>query len=130
MTRPYPSALVVLLLVPLVGCGPLLVVGAAGTVGSGAYIWYRGWVQQTLDVPHDRAYRAARAALDDVDVALEDETLGKEAGVLDGYARDSKRVMVKTKAIGETATQVRIRVGLWGDQERSLKILDQMKKHL
>ena len=38
--------------------------------------------------------------------------------------------MVKTKAAGEKATEIHIRVGLWGDQARSLEILEQLKKHL
>jgi hypothetical protein len=118
------------LLVLAAGCGPLLVLGAAGTAGTGAYVWYRGWVQQTIDQPHDRVHRAARSALDDLDIVVEDETSTQDSGVLDGYDAHSKRVMLKTKAVGEQATQVRIRVGLWGNQERSLQILEQLKKHL
>ncbi len=43
---------------------------------------------------------------------------------------DGRRVVVETKAIGPKETQVKVRVGLGGDQAMSLKILDQMKKHL
>ena len=63
-------------------------------------------------------------------MALEDETPKENSGVLDGYAADGRRVMVKTTAVGEKATRVRVRVGFWGDQEQSLKILEQLKKHL
>jgi len=93
-------------------------------------VWYRGSVQQTIGEPRDRVFRAARTALADFRVALEDETPKENSCVLDGYAEDGRRVVVRTKAVGEKAPRVRIRFGFWGDQEQSLKILEQLKRHL
>lgn len=118
-----------LVLVGLVGCAPVII-AAAGIAGASAIVWHRGWLEQTLPTPHERVYRAARHALDDLDIVLESETLEADRGVLDGYDAESRRVMVKTLSQGEKSTQVRIRVGLWGDQARSVEILEQLKKHL
>lgn len=111
-------------------CGPLFVLGAVGSVGGGAYVWHQGWVSQTLDAPIDRVFRAAGAALRDADVLLDQETLAPDAAVLDGYDKDSVRVMVKLAPAGDKSTRIRVRIGLMGDQERSIQILDQLKKHL
>lgn len=127
--RPYALAVLVALPLLATGCAPAFIVGGAAA-GGGTMVWYRGWFKQTIDVPQNRVFRAARAALADFKVALEDETPKENSGVLDGYAADGRRVMVKTKAVGEKATRVRVRVGFWGDQELSLKILEQLKKHL
>ncbi len=129
MRRSRAAAIVLLISLCVSGCAPVLILGA-GAVGAGAVVWQRGWVKQTLDTPHDRVFRAARAALGDLDVVLEDETSAADRGVLDGYDKEGRRVMVKTKAAGEKATEIHIRVGLWGDQARSLEILEQLKKHL
>jgi len=112
------------------GCAPLIFLGIVGGAGGGAYVWYRGWLEQTIDAPQDRVFRAARSALRDLDVVIEDDTLEADRGVLDGYDNQSQRVMVKTVVAGEKATKVRVRVGFWGDQQRSIQILDQLKKHL
>ena len=109
---------------PLRGCG------GGGGGGGGALLWLGGWLSLPFYTPHDRVFRAARSALHDLDVVLEDEELEADRGVLDGYGRDSKRVMVKTQTAGDKATKVRIRVGLWGNQQRSLQILEQLNKHL
>ena len=129
MRCPRAAAVVLLISLCVSGCAPVLILGA-GAAGAGAIVWHGGWVKQTLDTPHDRVLRPARSALGDLDVVLEDETSEADRGVLDGYDRESRRVMVKTKAAGEKTTEIRIRVGLWGDQARSLRILEQLKKHL
>jgi len=95
------------------GCAPAFIVGGAAA-GGGTIVWYRGWVKQTIDALQNRVFRAARAALADLKLALKDETPKENLGVLDGYAEDGRPVMVKTKAIGEKATRVRVRVGFWG----------------
>lgn len=118
-----------LVLIGVVGCAPAII-AAAGLAAASAIVWHRGWLKQTLPTPHDRVYRAARSALDDLDIVLESETFEADRGVLDGYDADSHRVMVKTRSEGETSTEIRIRVGLWGDQARSVEILEQLKKHL
>ena len=130
MTRRIALTAALALLVATAGCGPLLVFTAISTAGTGAYVWQQGWVQQTLEQPHDRVFKATRSALNDLDVIIESDKLFDDSSVFDGYDKRSNRVMVKTKVTGDKATQVRICVGLWGDQDGSLKILDQIKKHL
>ena len=122
-------------LVPVVclltaSCGPLFVLGAVGGVGGGAYVWHKGWVNQTVEAPIDRVFRAAAAALRDADVLLDQETFAPDDAVLDGYDKDSTRVMIKLTPVDGKSTRIRVRIGLMGDQERSIQILDQLKKHL
>jgi len=86
--------------------------------------------ENTIDQPLERVHRAARSALADFQVALVSETSGPTALTLSGPLRDGRQVLVKLKVVGEKATAVRIHVGFWGDQDLSLKILEQLKKHL
>jgi len=127
--RMLMASLVVVALVGA-GCASMIILGAAAGAGSGALVWYRGWLEQTIGEPLDRVHRAGRSALADLKVALVEDELEGTTGLLDGYDEGSKRIVVKMKAMDDKATRVRIRVGFWGDQHRSLRILEQLKKHL
>ena len=129
MTKRYVLTVVAALAVVAAGCGVVLI-GGGVAAGVSAVVWKRGWLVTTIDEPQDRVFRAAAAAVSDLRIIVEDKKLDDKSAVVDGYAQDSKRVMVKTKRLGEKATRVSIRVGFWGDQQRSLRILEQMKKHL
>ena len=41
-----------------------------------------------------------------------------------------KKIMVKLKKISDTTTEVRIRVGTFGDESLSRVVLEKIKKHL
>ena len=43
---------------------------------------------------------------------------------------DGRQVLVKLKVAGQKSTHLAIHVGFWGDQELSVKLLEQIKKHL
>jgi hypothetical protein len=111
------------------GC-PAVFFGAGAAAGAGALVWQSGWLRADLGEPLARMHRAAKSAVADFKATLVEESLKPPSGVVDATLPDGRRVVVETKSIGAKAAQVRIRVGLWGDQALSLKILEQMKKHL
>ncbi len=125
-----PAILVATLPLMTTGC-PALLFGAGVAAGAGALGWQAGWLRGNISEPIERVHRAAKAAVADFKIKLEDESLKPSSwGKVDGTMPDGRRVVVETKAIGPKETQVKVRVGLGGDQAMSLKILDQMKKHL
>ncbi len=111
------------------GCALVFLVGGA-IGGAGAVMWTRGWLEETSLEPLPRVHHAAKAALEDFKVTLEDDRLEPKSGFLAGRLPDDRRVEIKTKIAGEKSTHLSIRVGLWGDQEASLRILERLKKHL
>jgi len=123
---------VILLSASLVGCGgcAAVLVGSGVAVGAAAVGWQRGWLKTTIDQPLERVQRAARSALADFRVALDSEGSGPTALTLSGPLRDGRQVLVRLKVVGEKTTAVGIHIGFWGDQDLSLKILEQLKKHL
>ena len=129
MTKRCVVAALALAALTTAGCSVVLIAGGAAA-GVGGVVWQRGWLVATMEEPQDRVFRAAGNALSDLKIAVEDKSLDEKSGVVDGYAQDSKRVMVKTRPQADKGTKVSIRVGFWGDQTRSLQIFEQMKKHL
>ncbi|MFP4058581.1 MAG: DUF3568 family protein [Candidatus Brocadiia bacterium] len=112
------------------GCAAAVVAGAAAAGAGGYYLWDRTWLAGNIDAPIERVHRAARLALRDFDVVLDEDERRGESSVLAGYLPDGRRVALRARATGSEATEVRIRVGFWGDEALSLKIFEQTKKHL
>jgi hypothetical protein len=119
-----------LLALPLAVTGCPAVLVAAGAAGAGTLAWQNGWLRGKIDEPIERVHRASKAAVGDFKATIEKADATASSGSVDGTMPDGRRVVVETKALGPTETQVRVRVGFWGDQDASLRIFEQIKKHL
>lgn len=110
----------------LTGC----VVVAAGAVGAGAVAYVRGELESSIEANLDTVYAATQRALTNLEFAKIDERkTGLDAHLVRRTALD-KRVEVKLTKITERLTKVEIRVGMVGDQQLSLTILDKIKAEL
>lgn len=108
------------------GCVAIAAAGAAGT----AVAWIRGALATSLDRDLDRVYRATQQAMRDLEFAVVSE--GKtsiDAQVVARTALDRK-VEIQLKQAGGGTTHISIRVGLLGDEQLSLAILDRIKERL
>lgn len=103
-----------------------LVVGAAA--GGSAAVYYQGRLEQTLDADLKTCHVAAERALADLKLRPTRNRADAATAHLESSYADGKRVWIDMEAVGN-ATQVTVRVGLIGDKDRSLKILDGIKRH-
>jgi hypothetical protein len=120
-------ALVSLAALPLLtGC----VVVAAGAVGAGAVAYVRGELEASLEANLDTAYAATQRALAELEFAMIDQSRsGVDARLVHRTALD-KKVEIKLKKDTERLTKIEIRVGVVGDQELSLTLLDKIRAEL
>lgn len=110
----------------LTGC----VVVAAGAVGAGAVAYVRGELESSVEADLDATYAAAQRALDKLEFArIEQRKSGLDAQLIRRTALD-KRVEIKLKKITERLTKIEIRIGIVGDQELSLTLLDKIRAEL
>jgi hypothetical protein len=121
------AALLVVAALPwLTGC----VVVAAGAVGAGAVAYVRGELESSVEADLDTAYAAAQRALEKLEFArIEQRKSGLDAQLVHRTALD-KRVEIKLKKITDRLTKIEIRVGIVGDQELSLTLLDKIRAEL
>lgn len=121
------AALLALAALPLLsGC----VVVAAGAVGAGAVAYVRGELESSLEAGLDDAYAAAQRALAKLEFAKIDERRsGLDAQLVHRTALD-KKVDIRLKKVTERLTKIEIRVGVVGDQELSLTLLDKIRAEL
>ena len=112
------------------GCAALLVGGAVAAAGVGTYAYVNGEMQGSGTVSLDRAYDASLAALKDLEFPV--TTKSKDALQAEVTARNSadKRILIKLKRVSDGVTDIRIRVGTFGDESLSQLILDKIKSHL
>jgi hypothetical protein len=107
--------------------GCVAVVAAAGA-GAGV-LWVRGAIETNLDRDLDRVYRATQDAVADLEFAkVSERKSGLDAQIIARTALD-KKIDIKLEKLG-SATKVTIRVGVMGDQQLSISILDRIKSHL
>ena len=110
------------------GCA-LFVIGAAAGAGAGTYAYVNGELKETEGVSLDTAYTATLAAMNDLQYAVESKPKdGMTATITVRTAADKKIVVTLTKQ-SATTTEIRIRVGTFGDEALSRQVLDKIKSH-
>lgn len=101
----------------------------AGGAGAGTMAYLRGEMSSAEDVPLVRARAAARTALTGLGYPITSSSEDKGIRATFVARKDAEtNVHVTVERITDSATQVKIRVGLLGDQAVSKLILDRMRK--
>ena len=120
--------MVLLLLFLSNGLGGCVLVAAGAGVGGAAYAL--GDTEEILSATPDEVADATAKAFK----ALELKTISKSASRLDGeiIARtsDDQKVAVRVKRQGDNASRASVRVGIFGDESRQRRILDEIKRRL
>ena len=113
------------------GC-PAVLVGAAagGAAGAGAVAYVGGDLKSSEEVPLNRAWKATQMAMDDLEFTVTSKEKDVLDGVLTATGAGGKKIRVALKKISDTSTQIKIRVGTFGDKSMSQQILETIKKRL
>jgi type IV secretory pathway TrbL component len=122
---------IVLLAIVIVSSGCVAVlVGGAAAAGAGTMAYVRGELQSTLDAPYEQAWTAAQRALADLQMPVTAQDRDGLSGRITARATGDRKILVQLRKVTGTATEVRIRVGTWGDESLSRQILEQIQRRL
>lgn len=104
--------------------------GAGAAAGVGTYAYVTGKLTATVDGSLDRAYDATAAALKSME--FNEVSKDKDAFQARFVSKMADGTEVKVDLVKKTekSTEVNIRVGTFGDEKKSVAILDEIKKHL
>ena len=106
------------------GCAAVIV-GSA--VGAGvAYI--KGTLEANFDRPVKQMHKSSLAALHDLKLNIKEEELTPHSSHVVAAYEDGTKVHVSIDALTEKASRVKIRIGIFGDQQKSEIIMDAIKK--
>lgn len=111
-----------------IGCTAALVAGGAAA-GIGTYKYIKGELQSTEKVSLDEAYQATEKAMDDLELTITSKQKDAFDGEVIARRATGKKVTIKLKRRSDSVTEIKIRVGTFGDEYISKDILDTMKKY-
>jgi hypothetical protein len=123
--RLFAGVLLVVSLSALSGC----ILAAAGA-GAGAVAYVRGELEGNLDHPYDAVVEATRGAITDMEFARVSENKDAIKAVMVSRTAMDKKVEVTISNSGKSLTNIKIRVGIFGDEQLSMAIMDRIKARL
>jgi len=119
--------LILLCLLMNTACGPAIIAGGAAVgVGSAAFIY--GELQTEERVSFDAAWNATQKAVEDLGFTTTSKENGQFWGDLIARNAEAKKVGIKLRSPDETRTEIKIRVGFFGDEKASRRILDEIRR--
>ena len=111
----------------LSGCAAVVIGGAAG-VGTYAYI--RGELKTAENATLDRAWSASQAAMEDLQFKITTRQKDAIEGLLIARTAADKKIEINLKKLSDSTTEIRIRVGTFGDEDLSRLIIQKIEKRL
>jgi len=115
------------LLVCSAGCVPL-VLGAAG--GAAGAVYVMGKLTEEVDHEVPVVHEATLAAVKDLDLTPTENRADRLTAHVESEFADRAHVWIDLESAAASRTKITVRVGLTGDEARSRKILDLIKRHL
>ncbi len=116
-----------LLILSASGCVPLVLGAAAGV---GGYAWIQGELTNDLNVSAEKLHRAASRACRDLKLAVYKDVGDRLNARINAKFVDGADVKIAIEAKTEQVANIKIRVGLLGDKEKSEIILRAIQKRL
>lgn len=108
--------------------GCVAIIGAGAGAGTVAYV--RGELQTSYAAPLNKTWDASIEALKDLGITIYNTKKDNTEGDIEATKADGTKVKINLKPKGQDITEVKIRVGIFGDEEVSRTISNQIAKRL
>ena len=109
------------------GCpAPFFLMGGAAGAGTVAYVG--GELKTVEEVSLNRAWDATQKAMKDLEFTITSKEKDAFNSQLIAKGAANKIIKIKLNRQSDTLTEIRIRIGTFGDESLSLKILESIKK--
>ena len=111
------------------GCA-VVVVGGVAAAGAAGYAYVKGELKSTEGASLDKLWNATLVTMKELSFPIIKQGKDGVAGELTARNAKGKDVYIYCKKLSDTATEITIRVGTFGDEEMSRTILMKIKSHL
>ena len=111
------------------GCVAVMV-GAAAAAAAGTVAYVRGDLEATVGAGYEDTLRAVRAGLEKMQYNPVSDRHDAISGEFVARTAKDERVHVLVTADSEKVTKIRIRIGVFGDEQVSRALLDAIKAEL
>ena len=109
------------------GCVALMVGAGAGAAGT---VYVMGKLEERVEASISKVQEATVAGLKDLNLPIHKNEGDKLSAQIESKTADDKTIWIKANFVTESLTELTIRVGLTGDEQRSREILRAIKRHL
>lgn len=104
--------------------------GSGTDIDAGAYVYIRGELETVESAGLKRVWEAAIAAVEELDCEIQDKgNDGFEARMI-ARQPDGTRVEINLGRVDDLNTRMRIRIGVFGDEEASLVVVREIRVKL
>ena len=107
------------------GCAPAAFVGGAA-LGIGGYKYYNGALIVIYKAPFDETWNNSVSALENLDYQIFERNRKLTSGTIKTTGSIKERITLSLKYVSLEETEVKIKVGLLGDEVDSTKIKDKI----
>ncbi len=119
-------SLLTALLLSSTGCVAIL----AGGAGAGAVAYVRGEAKGNVNASVDRTAQAVSAVVSEMNLNLIQSTSDEVSAEFTARTADDKRVRINLASAGNNITEVRVRIGTFGDETLSRDIFNRIEARL
>ncbi len=112
------------------GCAFLAVGAAAGAAGAGAVAYVNGELKVTESMSLDTAYKASEMAFANLKMDVVKSEKDGQVAKIEALATADKKVTVHLRKLADKSTEVRIRVGVFGDETIARQIHAKMQANV
>jgi hypothetical protein len=114
------------------GCALFVVAGAGAAAGVGTAQYINGELKQAYAAPMEKAWNAAVAAVDELKMKSTEKSIDNldQNRVIKGKTRQGRDFQISLEATAKDVTTVKVRIGIFGDEEYSKKVQEAIAKNL
>lgn len=120
-------ALIILLVLQSAGC---VAVVAGGAAGAGTVVYFKGQLEEEIKAPVPAAHKAVMSALWDLKLPVLEDNHDSLTAKMKSKLANGTDVWITIDSVAGNASKVTIRVGMFGDEEKSRMILDAIHRHI
>jgi hypothetical protein len=109
-----------------------VVAGAGAVAGVGTAQYVAGELKQTYSTPMEKAWNASLAGVDELKMKPTEKYIDNldQNRVIKGKTQDGKDFQISLEAMAKDVTLVKVRIGVFGDEEYSKKVQEAIAKSL
>jgi len=112
------------------GCELFVAGAAAGAAGAAGVAYVRGEGRKAYDADLETAFDAAVKAVRDLSFQLHKRVLDRSGGEITARTALDDSVQIQVLPVTRNATEVRVRVGTFGDKRVTSMIFEALEKRL
>jgi uncharacterized protein YabE (DUF348 family) len=110
------------------GCAGVVLVG--GTAATAVYL--NGELSYAVSAPMEEVWKASEAVMADKEMKATEKSIDNpdRNRVIKGKTRDNKDFQISLEGKDKDVTVIKVRVGYFGDQDKSLEIIEAIEKKI